>query len=269
MEPLVPMALPWRCGAWPLRRPGSQLEPRCRGSGIQAGYQGKAGFNVSYLTGEACSRSNFTCLKERDTGFHSQNPLMECWALRWSAQRFQAPSAQVGLLGVDSNPNRNERPETYHVGSRAKLPSTVSELSDVLQPLRLKVAFGRQYRFQNVDFSQVMEAPRKVRGRGFSFMCSRKLRGRAAIQSRKQEIVVFLHARKRNRTSIPFLNPRKRRGSDSLFKPLAEGTFHATQAPRKPSRKGFDISLRPQLSLEHCSVVIVHMIQDQGAHSFF
>ena len=127
------------------------------------------------------------------------------------------------------------------------------QMSDVLKPLHLKVVFGRKYRFQNVGFSQVAEAPRKVRGRDFSIMYSRKLRGRATIQSRKQQIVVFLHARKRKQTSIPFLNPRKRRGSDSLFKPLAEGTFHPAQGPRKPTRKGFDISLRPQLSLEHCS----------------
>ena len=131
-----------------------------------------------------------------------------------------------------------------------------SHMSDVLKPLHLKVVFGRKYRFQNVDFSQVAEAPRKVRGRGFSIMYSRKLRGRATIQTRKQEIAVFLHARKRKQTSIPFLNPRKRRGSDSLFKPLAEGTF--AQGPRNPSRKGFDISLRPQLGLEHCSYVCVH-----------
>ena len=130
-------------------------------------------------------------------------------------------------------------------------------MSDVLKPLHLKVVFGRKYRFRNVDFSQVAEAPRKVRGRGFSFMHSRRLRGRATIQSRKQQVIVFLHARKRKRTSIPFLNPRKRRGSDSLFKPLAEGTFHAAQAPRKPLRKGFDISLGPQLGLEHCSDVSV------------
>ena len=43
-------------------------------------------------------------------------------------------------------------------------------MSDVLKPLHLKVVFGRKYRFQNVDFSQVAQAPRKVRGRGFSFM---------------------------------------------------------------------------------------------------
>ena len=86
-------------------------------------------------------------------------------------------------------------------------------LSDVLKPLHLK---GRKYRLQHVDFSQVAEAPRKVRGRGFSFMYSRKLRGRATIQSRKKGIVVFLHARKRKRTSIPFLNPRKRRDAEAI-----------------------------------------------------
>ena len=59
-------------------------------------------------------------------------------------------------------------------------------LSDVVKPLHLKEVFGRKYRFQHVDFCQVAEAPRKFRGRGFSFMYSRKLRGRATIQSRKQ-----------------------------------------------------------------------------------
>ena len=63
----------------------------------------------------------------------------------------------------------------------------------------------------------------------------------------------LLSSRNPRRTSIPFLNPRKRRGSAFLFKPLAEGIFYAAQAPRKTSRKGFDISLRPQLGLEHCS----------------
>ena len=143
-------------------------------------------------------------------------------------------------------------PRSHFAQVRFATPARSVLYSDVL-PLHLKV-FGRTYR-QHVDFSQVAEAPRKVRGRGFSFMYSRKLRGRATIQSRKQEIVVFLHARKRKRASISFLNPQKRRGSDSLFKPLGEGTFHATEAPRKPSRKIFDISLRPQLGLEHCSHV--------------
>ena len=36
-------------------------------------------------------------------------------------------------------------------------------------------------------------------------------------------------------------------------KPLAKETFHAAHARRKPSRKEFDNSLRPQLGLEHCS----------------
>ena len=112
------------------------------------------------------------------------------------------------------------------------------QMSDVLKRLHLKVAFGRKWRFQNVHFSQVAEAPRKVRGRGFSIMYSRKLRGRATVQSRKHAVVVFLHARKRKRTSIPFLNPRRPRGSDSLFKPLAEAIpSHAAQAPRKASRR--------------------------------
>ena len=71
-----------------------------------------------------------------------------------------------------------------------------SYVSDLLKPLHLKVVFGRNYRFQNVDFCQVAEAPRKVRGKGFSFMYSRKFRGRATFQSREQGIVVFLHARK-------------------------------------------------------------------------
>ena len=144
----------------------------------------------------------------------------------------------------------------------------LGHVSDVLKPLHLDVVFGRKYRFQNVDFSQVAEALRKVRGRGFSIMYSRKLRGRATIQSRKQEIVVFLHARKRKQTSISFLNPRKRRGSDSLFKPLAEGTFHPAQGPRKPSQKGFNISLRPQLGLEHCSCEQVVVRAKQGGSLF-
>ena len=37
---------------------------------------------------------------------------------------------------------------------------------------------------------------------------------------------------------------------------IAEGTCHAAEAPWKPSRKGFDTSLRPQLGLEHCSIAI-------------
>ena len=127
-------------------------------------------------------------------------------------------------------------------------------MSDVLKRLHLKVVFGRKYRFQNVDFSQFAEAPRKVRGRGFSIMYSRKLRGRAMIQSRKQEIIVFLHARKRKKTSFnPVSQSAEATRKRFLFKPLAEGTFHPAQGPRKPARKGFDISLRPQLGLEHCS----------------
>ena len=49
------------------------------------------------------------------------------------------------------------------------------------------------------------------------FLYSQKLGARATIQSRKHEIVVFLHTRKRTQTSIPFLNLRQRRGSDSLL----------------------------------------------------
>ena len=143
----------------------------------------------------------------------------------------------------------------------------ICQLSDVLKPLHLKVVFGRKYRFQNFDFSQVAEAPRKVRRRGFSIMYPRKLRGRATVQSRKHEIVVFLHARKRKLTSISFLNPRKRRGCDSLFKPLAEGTFHAAQAPRKPLRRGFEIFFWPQLGLEHCSIETTSPSTSWGAYN--
>ena len=42
--------------------------------------------------------------------------------------------------------------------------------------------------------------------------------------------------------------------SGPYSKPHAEGTFHAAEALRKPSRKGFDVAFRPQLGLEHCSI---------------
>ena len=104
-------------------------------------------------------------------------------------------------------------------GCRLVAESPRPELSDVL---KLETSIRQEISFASVDFSQVAGAPRKVRGRGFSFMHSRKLRRRATIQSRKEEMVVFsLHAQKRKQTSLPFLNSRKRRRSDSL-KPLAE-----------------------------------------------
>ena len=102
-------------------------------------------------------------------------------------------------------------------------------MSDVLKPLHWKVVFGRKYRFQNVDFSQVAEAPRKVRGRGFSIMYSRKLRGRATVQSRKQEIVVFPHARSENKLQSRF----SIRGSEAEAIPSSNLLRKEPFTPRK------------------------------------
>ena len=68
---------------------------------------------------------------------------------------------------------------------------------------------------------------------------------------------MFSCPRKRKRTSIPFFNPQKRGGSeaearrsDSLFKTSRGSNLSFRGSVRG---KGFDISLRPQLGLEHCS----------------
>ena len=56
----------------------------------------------------------------------------------------------------------------------------------------------------------------------------------------------------------PFLSsPIRKNAAEAISssKPPAKGTVHAGKAQRKPSQKGFDIALRAQLCLEHCSSV--------------
>ena len=125
-----------------------------------------------------------------------------------------------------------------------------AQMSDVLKPLHLKVAFGRKYRFHNVDFPGRGSAAQRLRKGFLIYVAEASRKGYDSITEARN--ASFPSRTEANTIFNPFLNTPKQRGSDSLFKPLAEGTFHAAQAPRKPSRKGFDISLRPQLGLEHC-----------------